>query len=305
MTVTTDRTQAAKKRTRPFVVISSDTHVGQSTFADFTSYIDPSFREDYKIWADAQGTNQFAMTDASRKGHDNQTEAKGKSANAELRRRFVEGFSKGVDEPDPVRRAFKILMLAQGNNPDVVDEWAGHYSTDTVNGGGDSAKRLQLLEKQGVVGEVSLPGGAIAGVAPAARPAMANFRGDEDVEFIWVQMQAYNRWLRDFSDAAPGRRATPIMVNLNDLEAAIAELRWARNAGMFGGVLLPQMSIASGLPGYADPYYEPLWSACEDLDAPLNLHVGVDPNDAALYGSDMQVVQRLNGYEMFYLSRRP
>ena len=38
--------------------------------------------------------------------------------------------------------------------------------------------------------------------------------------------------------------------------------------------MLPAMSIKSGLPGYADEYYEPFWSACEDNDLVVNLHTG-------------------------------
>ena len=42
--------------------------------------------------------------------------------------------------------------------------------------------------------------------------------------------------------------------------------RWPGRAhnGIFGGVMLPAMSVTSRLPGYADDYYEPFWSACED-----------------------------------------
>ena len=38
--------------------------------------------------------------------------------------------------------------------------------------------------------------------------------------------------------------------------------------------MLPAMSVTSGLPGYADEYYEPFWSACEEHGFVVNLHTG-------------------------------
>ena len=51
-------------------------------------------------------------------------------------------------------------------------------------------------------------------------------------------------------------------------------IAWARDHGIHGGVMLPAMSLRTGLPGYADEYYEPLWSACEEHGIVVNLHTG-------------------------------
>jgi predicted TIM-barrel fold metal-dependent hydrolase len=90
------------------------------------------------------------------------------------------------------------------------------------------------------------------------------------------------------------------------MDRATEEIAWARDEGLFGGVMLPAMSLRSGLPGYADEYYEPLWSACEDHDLVINLHTGASgtATDAKqLY--DAKHGGFLGLYEVFVFTRRP
>jgi predicted TIM-barrel fold metal-dependent hydrolase len=66
------------------------------------------------------------------------------------------------------------------------------------------------------------------------------------------------------------------------------------------------MSIKSGLPGYADEYYEPFWSACEDNGLVVNLHTGASgmATDAKqLYDTEHGAFLGL--YEVFVFTRRP
>jgi predicted TIM-barrel fold metal-dependent hydrolase len=90
------------------------------------------------------------------------------------------------------------------------------------------------------------------------------------------------------------------------MDRAVEEIAWARDAGIFGGVMLPAMSIKSGLPGYADEYYEPFWSACEDHDMVVNLHTGASgtATDAKQLYDDKHG-GFLGLYEVFVFTRRP
>jgi predicted TIM-barrel fold metal-dependent hydrolase len=134
----------------------------------------------------------------------------------------------------------------------------------------------------------------------------AGAQSSKDLELVWPALHAYNRWLADFCDAAPGRRAGCLPIDLHDMDRAVEEIAWARNAGIFGGVMLPAMSVTSGLPGYTDDYFEPLWSACEDHQMVVNLHTGASgmATDARrLYDAKRGIYLGL--YEVFVFTRRP
>ena len=57
-----------------------------------------------------------------------------------------------------------------------------------------------------------------------------------------------------------------------DVDAAVAEVEWAHDAGL-RGVNFPAMRDGE-LPEYNRRLWEPLWSVCEELGMPLVTHVG-------------------------------
>ncbi|MGH8978921.1 MAG: amidohydrolase family protein [Acidimicrobiia bacterium] len=137
----------------------------------------------------------------------------------------------------------------------------------------DSERRLEETESQGVVAEVLFPNTIPPFFTQSNLTALEPT--DADYELRWAGLQAHNRWLADFCAAAPGRRAGCAQVFLNDLDATLAEIRWARtNIDVCGGVLLPNVPPNSALLPLWDPHYEPLWSLCEELDIVLNIHAG-------------------------------
>ncbi|MGH9080609.1 MAG: amidohydrolase family protein [Acidimicrobiales bacterium] len=161
-----------------------------------------------------------------------------------------------------------------------------------------------MLDEQGIHAEVAFPGPVLAGgLSPAMYLGSQASRG---LDPVWPALHAYNRWLAEFCAAAPGRRAGCIPIDLHDMDRAVEEINWARGVGLFGGIMLPTMSLTSGLPGYADDYYEPLWSACEDNGLVVNLHTGASgmATDAKqLY--DKKRGGYLGLYEVFVFTRRP
>src|SRR3954469_8300777 len=164
---------------------------------------------------------------------------------------------------------------------DDFDAWASSYEIpyDDMTGpdgerNWDSKRRLTELEADGIVAEVIFPNTvppffpkASLGDQPPAQTA-----GDLDAR--WAGLQAHNRWMADFCADAPGRRAGVAQIMLHDVDAAVAEVRWAKEAGLTGGVLLPGAPPGSNLPPLYDPVYEPLWSVCEELEVPVNHHRG-------------------------------
>ncbi|HVW80466.1 MAG TPA: amidohydrolase family protein [Mycobacteriales bacterium] len=165
---------------------------------------------------------------------------------------------------------------------DDFDAWAATYEIPYEDMKGpdgernwDSDRRLAELEADGIVAEVIYPN-TVPPFFPKAsladQPPAANAG---DLEARWAGLQAHNRWLAEFCGQAPGRRAGIAQIMLHDLDAAAAEIRWAKENGLTGGVLLPGAPPGSGLPPLFDPdYYEPLWATCAELGMPVNHHSG-------------------------------
>ena len=140
----------------------------------------------------------------------------------------------------------------------------------------DGPKRQAALESQGIVGEVLFPNTAPpffpGGVLTVGVP-----RTRDEYERRWAGLRAHNRWLVDFCAEVPGRRAGVGQVFLNDIDDAVAEVRWMADAGLTGGILLPGDSVASMVPLYY-PAYEPLWAVCAELGVPVHRHANL-PGD--------------------------
>jgi predicted TIM-barrel fold metal-dependent hydrolase len=136
----------------------------------------------------------------------------------------------------------------------------------------NSAERLRDLDADGIVAEVLFPNtippffpsGSLVAVPPSA----------DEYELRWAGLQAHNRWLVDFCNAAPGRRAGVAQILLNDIDDAVAEVKRTKAAGLKGGILLPGVPPGSAIDPYHSPAYEPIWDACADYDVVINNHGG-------------------------------
>jgi predicted TIM-barrel fold metal-dependent hydrolase len=164
---------------------------------------------------------------------------------------------------------------------DDFDAWVASYEVPYPDLEGpdadrnwDHERRLTDLEADGIVGEVIFPNTVPPFYPKASLVEQPPSPTTGDLERRWAGLRAHNRWLADFCAAAPGRRAGIAQIMLHDVDAAVAEIRWARDAGLTGGVLLPGAPPGSGLPPLYAPDYEPIWAVCEDLAMPLNHHSG-------------------------------
>jgi len=143
----------------------------------------------------------------------------------------------------------------------------GHY---------DISARLRDMDYDGVAAEVIFHGSQNSEIIPFQH-ARAFFGGiPDDTELAAVGLHIYNQWLADYCSTEPARHVGLVHLPLWDLEAAIAELEWAREAGL-RSVNFP--APRPNLPPYNDRVWEPLWSACEALEMPLTTHAGAgDPS---------------------------
>jgi predicted TIM-barrel fold metal-dependent hydrolase len=125
-------------------------------------------------------------------------------------------------------------------------------------GAWDPHERLKDLDTDGVDAEV-LFGAVVGGNTPDPALQMAIHH-------------AFNAWLGDFCKVAPDRfLGLGVLPELKDMEAALAELRHIKDAGL-KGVWVP--TFTNQTPDWVDPVYDPFWAACVDLDLPVHFHLG-------------------------------
>jgi predicted TIM-barrel fold metal-dependent hydrolase len=163
---------------------------------------------------------------------------------------------------------------------DDFDRWRGAYANpfkDLTTGSRtrnwDDERRIAELEADGVVGEVIFPN-TIPPFFPTgaviARPPQP-----DEYELRLAGVRAHNRWLADWCANHPERRAGIGQIFLNDLDDAVADVRWCHEHGLRGGVLLP--AVPDDMP-HLDPLYspayDPLWAVCQELDVVVNNHSG-------------------------------
>lgn len=161
--------------------------------------------------------------------------------------------------------------MVKSFDQEFVDMWKRNVlEQDRLEGTWDVGARLQEMALAGLAAEVIFPDFGIPfELYNKTVAALKDYR--RTPEQVRGSYYAYNRWLSDFCSAAPHRFAGMALVSFDDIDAAMAEIRWAREAG-FKGLLLPCFS--SQFPLF-HPQFEPIWSLLEELEMPINSHTAI------------------------------
>ena len=217
---------------------------------------------------------------------------------------FLDEFDRFV----PAREAWRVernRTMGLAEDDELVHALFGedmvklYTDQEVVKSGGcsgvyDSARRNAELEKEGVVAEVLFADFQNSNEPPwgAAFPFP-----DTNQELRLVGARAFNRWLAEFCAALPGRRAGVAIVQPHDIDAAVRDVHWIREAGLTS-VMLPTGDFE--LPSYHDPRYDQMWAACVDTGLPVTIHSGGTPWEG--YGPHAMWVTK---FEFLWWSRRP
>ena len=136
-----------------------------------------------------------------------------------------------------------------------------------------SERRLREQEADGVVAAVLFPN-TQPPFAPAAASQFEAPPYSDDMDRRWAGLRAHNRWLLDFVSEAPDRRAGIAQIFLGNVEASVAEIEWAAENGLRGGILVPGAPPDSPFEPLYSASYRPIWAAAEACGMPLNHHSG-------------------------------
>jgi predicted TIM-barrel fold metal-dependent hydrolase len=139
-------------------------------------------------------------------------------------------------------------------------------------------QRLGALDRDGVDGEVLFPND----------PGWFYDYGDADFELACVR--AYNDGLAEWSRVSDRYIGLAMVPYLSGMKTAVAEVERAIGNGHRGILMLAEPSLTlEGLRHISDPYWDPLWNACESLGVPVNVHASGGLSDRLSY-------PRWNGY---------
>jgi predicted TIM-barrel fold metal-dependent hydrolase len=225
--------------------IDSDAHVLEP--ADmFEKYLEPQFRSHLPVaWADYQGDPLafgFKLVIPSPRGGE-----------------YVMPFGR-----DPLDE--KALARIGGASFDAGTRIAlpGHDEAyaDFARKGFPPEMYPLAMERTGIDYMVVYPS---AGLLTTTVPELA-------ADTAAAYRRAYNNWLHDFCSATGGRVFGAASVDLRDAEAAAREARRCVKEFGFKAVHINPVPVCEHR--LYDEFYDPLWTALEDLDVPLAVHTG-------------------------------
>ncbi len=248
------------------MMISADCHAGAPP-ATYAEYLPRKYREDADRW-----WMLYARESLTRAGTFFDQEA-------------VAAFNDQVGEAGLFTR-----VVAPGYEPSD-DELMALLTDDSSpfaprRGEFDPEVRRRELEGDGVAGEVVFPQMAPFGAG------LQQYRSRIAPEHNLAGIRAYNRWLADFTSSERARHAGVALINVDDIEVTVQEVRAARESGLWGGVLLP--TSTGDHPYYHHPRYEPLWAVCEELEMPLHSHSGWSPDYGDCPGASAMYISEVD-----------
>lgn len=235
----------------PYIVVSTDSHVGPSLKNQLRQYCEPKYLDDFDQFVAEMGQHGMFSLRSSKAGD------KGYEENWSLDQSQAEEFAKtaGIRNPDQMDLGFLNRS----------------YEHSFVPGLQDPAARLADMDEQGVAASVIYHGGLNGESIPFSTTGLISW-GDSKYDHLEdLGVRIYNRWLADFVSSAPERSAGIAHIPISDPAACVREVEWAAGAGL-RGINLP--APRNDIPMLNDPVWEPLWSICEETGMSLNTHGG-------------------------------
>ncbi|MCU1487195.1 MAG: amidohydrolase 2 [Actinomycetia bacterium] len=168
---------------------------------------------------------------------------------------------------DPARSKGRYVEH-DASQDDPLSPWRNQW----IAGHHDPVARRRDLDFEGVAAEVIFHGSQNDQPIPFQSSMLG---APDDPELGAAGIRIYNSWLAELNDSAPNRHVGLAHLPMWDVDAAVAELRWAADAGL-KGVNFP--APRPWVTPYNDRSWEPLWTAAEELHMPLTTHSGAgDP----------------------------
>ncbi len=255
---------------RPYLVVSGDAHVGPQLERDLRKYCPAKYLEQFDAFT---AEHNAAVAAGQRAWSNGSFAAKPKSSSEELDTAVM---SKEA-------REWGIAELAR-----IIDN----------PGSWDPHVRLADMDGDGVTAEVIFAGAQNRQTLPwAGGNDAGSTKVDQELKVVGGRI--FNEWLADFCSVSPERLLGVAQIPITDIDAAIAEVYWAKEHGL-RAINLP--APRPDYPAYNEnEVYDRFWSVIEEVDLPLVTH---SASGEAASGSQGHGAAMLFLSEVLWLSRR-
>jgi predicted TIM-barrel fold metal-dependent hydrolase len=172
-----------------------------------------------------------------------------------------------------MQHAYPESTFARPAQTDPDESWAADVGDDSWDeesrtkmgrpGGYDAHARLVDMDDEGIDVAVLYPTSMLTWV--------------EDADLFGAACRAYNTWLRDYCSAAPSRLYGVGVVPLQDIDAAIVEMRRCVEQLDFKAIML-RPAAYRGDKKLNHPDYDPFWRAASEIGCPIGIHPSPHPD---------------------------
>lgn len=128
----------------------------------------------------------------------------------------------------------------------------------------DVPQRVSKMDEFGIHAQVLYPN--VAGFGTG------RFMQIKHGELMLNCVEAYNDYLVDYANEAPGRFIPIAAVPFWDIDLAVKEIERAVGNG-HKGVMLSGEPESWGQKPLTSPFWDPIWAVCQDLEVPVNFHI--------------------------------
>jgi uncharacterized protein len=137
--------------------------------------------------------------------------------------------------------------------------------------------RLDLMDEVGIWGQIVYPNTVGFGGQ--------NFGKIEDVELRNLCATIYNDAMVEFYEQSHGRLNGMAVLPWWDVKRSVAEVERVHQLGLKGVNISADPQLNFGLPDLSDDHWNPLWEVCQDLNVPVNFHVGASQTQQSWFGN--------------------
>jgi len=136
--------------------------------------------------------------------------------------------------------------------------------------------RLAIMDDVGIWGQIMYPNAIGFG-----GQAMA---GIKDPQLRLLILKIWNDAMAEMQEESGGRIMGMGIVPWWDIDVSVKEIERIHELGLHG-VNTNADPQNQGMPDLSDPYFTPMWDACESFDLPVNFHIGASVSQISYAGT--------------------